>query len=103
VKLNGKIKAKAFPGRAAILIKLLGLDETKISAVYEKKGSMKIGNFLPGTRIPIYSDDDLFKLQDQNEPILNLAWHISDEIKSYLSQNAYTGTVIDIIDKTDFN
>lgn len=103
VKLNGKIKAKAFPGRAAILIKLLGLDETKISAVYEKKGSMKIGNFLPGTRIPIYSDDDLFKLPDQNEPILNLAWHISDEIKSYLSQNAYTGTVIDIIDKTDFN
>lgn len=103
VKINGKIRAKAFPGRAAILIKLLGLDETKISAVYEKAGSMKIGNFLPGTRIPIYSDEDLFKLPNQNEPILNLAWHISGEINSYLAKHAYSGLVIDIIDKSDFN
>ena len=54
---NGRLRAKAFPGRAAILIKLLNLDEQSIEAVYEKPGSMKIGCYLPGTRIPIKSDN----------------------------------------------
>ena len=36
-KKNGKLKAKAFPGRAAILIKLLGLDNDKISAASMKE------------------------------------------------------------------
>ena len=35
VKKNGKLIAKAFPGRAAILIKLLNLNEKHISSVYE--------------------------------------------------------------------
>ena len=38
----GKIPAKAFPGRAAILIKMLDLNEKVISAVYEKPNSKKI-------------------------------------------------------------
>src|SRR6185437_1349976 len=33
---HGRLEAKAFPGRAAIPLKLLGLDEKTISAVYEK-------------------------------------------------------------------
>ena len=102
IKKNGRIKAKAFPGRAAILVKLLELDENMISAVYEKPGSMKIGHFLPGTKIPILSDDDLFKT-DLNEPILNLAWHISEEIKYYLQSKSYMGKIIDILQNEDFN
>jgi SAM-dependent methyltransferase len=101
IKTNGKIKAKAFPGRAAILVKLLGLDENMISAVYEKPGSMKIDHYLPGTKIPIQSDDDLFKT-NLDEPILNLAWHISTEIKTYLQNNGYKGEIIDVLNKEDF-
>ena len=56
--IYGKLRAKAFPGRAAILVKMLELDEHIISAVYEKPGSLKIGHYLPGTRIIIRSDDD---------------------------------------------
>ena len=41
--------AKAFPGRAAILIKLLSLDENQISGVYEIKGSIKVNHYVPGT------------------------------------------------------
>ena len=41
VAQNGKIRAKAFPGRAAILVKMLELDERHISAVYEISGSIK--------------------------------------------------------------
>lgn len=99
---HGKIAAKAFPGRAAILVKLLGLDTNLISVVYEKPGSLKIGHYLPGTRIPIASDDDLFASGDLSRPLLNLAWHISDEIRNYMIRQGYAGPIIDIISPEDF-
>lgn len=102
VRQFGKLRAKAFPGRAAILVKLLELDEDMISAVYEKPGSMKIGHYLPGTRIPILSDDELFGSADQTKPLLNLAWHIPQEIRSYLVEHGYHGKVVDIISPEDF-
>jgi len=95
VKLHGKLRAKAFPGRAAILIKLLDLDESLISAVYEIKGSIKVGHYVPGTRIPILPEADLYT-QDMTKPILNLAWHIPAEVRANLAKNYYTGEVIDI-------
>lgn len=102
VSKHGKIAAKAFPGRAAILVKLLGLDTDLISVVYEKPGSLKIGHYLPGTRIPIVSDDDLFASGELSRPLLNLAWHISDEIRDYMTKQGYTGPIVDIINPEDF-
>jgi hypothetical protein len=99
----GKLRAKAFPGRAAILVKLLGLDENLISAVYEKPGSLKIGHYLPGTRIPICSDEELFALSDETIPLINLAWHIPVEIRNYLTEHDYTGDIIDILSLNDFS
>ena len=99
---NGKILAKAFPGRAAILIKLLNIDERIISGVFEKPNSKKIGYCIPGTKIPIFSDKKLFKLMKKKKIILNLAWHIKDEIKSYLKQNKFKGRVINILDRSDY-
>lgn len=101
VRQHGPLKAKAFPGRAAILIKLLGLDTDAISAVHEKPGSLKIGHYVPGTRVPILSDDDLFAGADKSKPILNLAWHIPSEIRVYLSQHGWTGPIIDIVSAAD--
>jgi SAM-dependent methyltransferase len=102
VQEHGKLRAKAFPGRAAILVKLLGLNEELISAVYEKPGSLKIGHYLPGTRIPICSDEELFGLPDQTQPLLNLAWHIPREIHNYLKEHGYLGPVFDILTSEDF-
>jgi hypothetical protein len=102
VKKYGPIKAKAFPGRAAILIKMLNLDKSHISGVYEKPGSLKIGNYLPGTRIPIYSDESLISIDDKELPIINLAWHISKEIHDYLVSIGYKGLIIDILSENDF-
>ena len=99
---SGPIRAKAFPGRAAILIKLLGVDEGTIEAVFEKPGSLKIGHYLPGTRIPIRSDDELLRSSDLTRPILNLAWHIPAEIRTYLRAHGYTGQVIDIFSPEEF-
>jgi len=101
-RISGKLRGKAFPGRAAILIKLLGLNEDSISAIYEKPGSMKIGHYVPGTRIPILSDDDLFAQPDKKQPLLNLAWHVSREIRSYMTERGYAGPIIDILSPEDF-
>jgi hypothetical protein len=100
VARHGPIPAKAFPGRAAILVKLLGLDSRAIAAVHEKPGSMKIGHYIPGTRIPIVSDDELFA--HASPVVLNLAWHISEEIRAYLHRGGFKGEVIDILDPRDF-
>lgn len=102
VERHGKLRAKAFPGRAAILIKLLELDDNSISAVHEKPGSMKIGHYVPGTRVPIVSDEDLWNASDKSKPVLNLAWHIPKEIRDYMVQHLYPGPVIDILSANDF-
>ena len=98
----GKLRAKAFPGRAAILVKLLALDEQMILAVYEKPGSLKVGHYLPGTHIEIHSDDELFRLPDQTLPIINLAWHIPFEIRAYLIEHKYSGPIINMLSVDDF-
>jgi hypothetical protein len=100
---HGTFSAKAFPGRAAILVKLLGLTENLIDCVYEKPGSLKIGYYLPGTRIPIVSDELLFNKPHNHAPLLNLAWHISSEIRQYLTENGFSGAVLDIVEKDDFS
>jgi SAM-dependent methyltransferase len=102
VSQHGPLVGKAFPGRAAILVKLLDLDQPLLQAVYEKPGSMKIGHYIPGTRIPILSDDEFGKRQDKDVPLLNLAWHISGEIHGYMRKQGYDGPIIDIFSPEEF-
>ena len=101
-RIYGPVPAKAFPGRAAILLKLLNINENNISVVFEKPGSKKIGKFVPGTRIPISSDDEFSKIISTVPVIINLAWHISAEIVDYLRVLGYNGEVIDILDPSLF-
>lgn len=95
VETYGPLTAKAFPGRAAILIKLLDLNHNHIKHVAEKPGSMKIGHYIPGTRIPIVSDDDID--YPSSSCVVNLAWHIRDEINSYITAKGFQGQRIDIL------
>jgi hypothetical protein len=97
VNLYGPLVAKAFPGRAAIPLKMLNLDETMIRAAYEKPQSGKIGHWIPGTRIPIVSDEALLVDHPRGSPILNLAWHIHTEISDYMCKQGYEGEFINII------
>jgi SAM-dependent methyltransferase len=101
VRQYGPLAGKAFPGRAAIPIRMLGLDRASIDTVYEKPGSGKIGHYVPGTRIPILSDDD-FPAASRGKPLVNMAWHISAEIESYLRGRGVTGDIINIIAPCDF-
>ena len=98
----GPLPAKAYPGRAAILIKLLDLTKNHIFSSYEKPNSKKIGHYIPGTNIPILSDKNLKKQINSEIPIINLAWHIPAEIKKYLRGQKIKNRIINIIDKIDF-
>lgn len=97
VQFYGPLVAKAFPGRAAIPVKMLNLDEKMIRAAYEKPQSGKIGHWIPGTRIPIVSDASLLIDHPEGSPILNLAWHIQTEITDYMRKQGYQGEFISII------
>ena len=97
VTLYGPLVAKAFPGRASIPMKMLRIDQTMVSAVYEKPQSDKIGHYVPGTRIPILSDKFILKEHPESSPILNLAWHIGQEIQDYMQKQGYKGNYINII------
>ena len=104
LKLNSKygpLKAKAFPGRASILINILKLNKKNIESVHEQKGSLKIGHKVPGTNIPILSDSYLNDYHI-SKPIINLAWHISKEIKNFLKKRNVKNKVFDIISNKDF-
>jgi len=90
----GPLEAKAFPGRCAIPIKMLGLTDKEIKCVYEKPGSSRIGNYVPGTRIPIIEDKEDFS---DSKCILNNAWHITPEISKYLESKGFKGELINII------
>lgn len=96
VRIHGPLRAKAFPGRASILLNLLNADVQIISEIYEKAGSPKIGHYAPGSRIPIISDDDFD--YTNRAPIINLAWHIPSEISNYLRSKGYSGNIINILD-----
>ena len=97
----GPLPAKAFPGRAAIILCLLGLTNKNISLIYEKPSSKKIGYYAPGTKIEITSDNRMQK-EVGKKPIINLAWHIDKEIKQYLKANKIKNKIITIIEPRDF-
>ena len=100
---HGPLPAKAFPGRASILINLLQLDKKIISGIYEKNFSLKTNKYVPGTNIKIIKEKYFTKKEHDKGLIINLAWHISSEIKSYLKKKLkYKGKIINIISNKDF-
>ena len=90
-KEYGKIYGKSFPGRAAILLKLINIDNDIMPVIYEKKGSKKLDNFAPGTRIKILSDELWISKEHRPEVILIWAWHIHEEIAEYLRFEGFKG------------
>jgi len=94
-RAHGPLPAKAFPGRASVILNYYGVDAGLITAAYERSGSPKVGYYIPGTRIPIRDEREFFAKPDA--PVLiNLAWHIRDEIHRYLRKNGYLGKIVEI-------
>jgi hypothetical protein len=69
----------------------LGIDHKLQPYVFEKPGSMKVGHYLPGTRIEIKSDDQWINGTIRPDNLIIWAWHISSEVSAYLRSNGYCG------------
>ena len=92
---HGPLPAKAFPGRACINIHTFGIDETMIQATYERPGSPKIGHYIPGTKIEIRDEREFFDKHVNSPVLVNLAWHIRDEIERYMRGKSFKGEIVD--------
>ena len=89
---NKKICGIGAPARASTLINYIGLDENIIDYVLEIEGSNKIGNYIPGTKIPILSEKKLFV--DQPDFAILFSWHIASELKLNLKKGGFKGKFI---------
>ncbi len=89
---GNKIYGIGAPSRASTLINYVGLDENIIDCVLEIEGSYKIGNYIPGKKIPILSEKKLYK--DPPDFVILFSWHISKELKLNLKKRGYKGKFI---------
>ena len=80
------------PSRASTLINYVGLDQEIIDCVLEINGSYKIGNYIPGTKIPILNENIL--KQKKVDYLLLFSWHIKDELKRNLKKKGFKGKFI---------
>lgn len=90
LRKSKEVLGKSLPGRAVMLINALGLDDELMAKVFEKSASPKLGNYVPGTGIPIVEDADLSHFDGD---IVVWAWHIVDEIHQQLRDLGFRGTV----------
>ena len=89
---NKKIYGIGAPSRATTLINYVGLDENIIDCVLEIEGSYKIGNYIPGKKIPILSEKKLYK--DPPDFVILFSWHIASELKLNLKKKGFKGKFI---------
>lgn len=95
IKLKKKGKSVAgysLPARAMTLINYVGIDHDLLPYIVEQKSSLKLDRYVPGTRIPVISNECL----ESNKPdyLLIFAWHLKDEIIAYLRNRGLKGKCI---------
>ncbi len=73
-----KVVAASCPGRGAVLTNYYGIGPDLIPYVAEIPTGLKIGSYMPGTHIPVVSNEILW--EEQPDYILILAWHYGEYI-----------------------
>jgi C-methyltransferase C-terminal domain/Methyltransferase domain/Putative zinc binding domain len=93
IKAAGRsICAIGAPSRAATLVQYVGLDADVIDYVCERRGSLKLGKYLPGTLIPVVDEARLYA--EQPDYALLLSWHLTDGLVAALRTKGYHGQFI---------
>ena len=93
LKKEGKtVAGYSLPARAMTLINYVGLDSDLMPYVVEQKTSLKLNRYVPGTRIPVLSNECL----EENKPdyLVIFAWHLKNEIIEHLRSRGIKGTCI---------
>jgi len=89
---NKTIFGVGAPSRASTLINYIGLDQEIIDCVLEVNGSYKIGNYIPGTKIPILNENIL--KNKKPDYLILFSWHIKNELKKNLRKKGFKGKFI---------
>ena len=89
---GGRIAGISAPSRASTLINYVGLEEGIIDYVCEIAGSLKIGKYMPGTRIPVVDESKLF--EDQPDCAVIFSWHIAEELAPKLRAKGFRGQLV---------
>jgi len=89
---GARIAAIGAAARATTLLHYAGLDEGIIDYVCEVAGSLKIGQCMPGTQIPVVDEARLFT--DQPDCALLFSWHIADQLAPMLKAKQFRGQII---------
>jgi hypothetical protein len=89
---GARVAGISAPSRASTLVNYVGLDEALVDYVCEIPGSLKIGKYMPGTRIPVVDEARLF--EDQPDCAVIFSWHIADELAPKLKAKGYRGRFI---------
>tara|TARA_Y100000768_G_scaffold375956_1_gene347390 strand:- start:3802 stop:5058 length:1257 start_codon:yes stop_codon:yes gene_type:complete len=83
LKEEGKsVVGYSLPARAITLINYVGLDHNLLPYVVEQPSSLKLDKFIPGTRIPVKSNECLESASP--DYLIIFAWHLKDEIIQHL-------------------
>ena len=94
---NETIIGYGAPAKATTLISFLRMNKSKINFIVDKN-PLKQNKFMPGSRIPIYSIDNIEKFKPKY--LFNFAWNFLDEIlhqnKNFLRQG---GKIVNPIPK----
>ncbi|HEY2935746.1 MAG TPA: class I SAM-dependent methyltransferase, partial [Gaiellaceae bacterium] len=89
---QGPIVGIGAPGRASTLLAYTGVTRELVDSIVELTGSLKIGQYTPGTHIPIVDERTLFERQPPHA--LVLSWHIGEAIMPKIRERGYRGTFI---------
>jgi len=93
IKSQGKIIfGIGAPSRASTLINYVGLDNGFIDAVMEVSNSHKLNKFIPGTKVPVLDESQLY--QQQPDYALLYSWHIANELMPILRKKGFKGKFI---------
>ena len=82
---------KSCPARSVMLYSSLDMNAGKMECVFEHPDSPKIGWCVPGTEIPIISDESIS--QTNGRPMILWSWHIAYEIIPYLKNLGFRGNI----------
>ena len=89
---EGPVIGIGAPGRASTVLAYTGITPELVDSTVELTGSLKIGQFTPGTHIPIVDEATLYARQPKNA--LLLAWHIGDSVMRNVRERGFRGAFI---------
>ena len=87
-----KVIGYSLPARAITLINYVGIDQDLLPYVVEQPKSLKLNKYIPGTRIPVLSNECLEK--EKPDFMLVFAWHLKNEILNHLRSRGIKGKCI---------